>query len=552
MTEAIPPALNCHPATDIAMSDASKSRLQRWPPRLIFDDDTGHLMVCPSPITPEAAARPVTELADTQVDLFSQCLHSNSVGWIINELDPRCRGGLLDTELPPEFLSSISDKLRRGIDQRFPFIRDIEDLKALGVDYLGLLTDEAHRLGKWFFAAVRMNDAHVNDEERFWYGRSRFKREHPELLLGAGTSCGAYPDWRFDWSFNHARPEVGDYFCDIIETTVLNYDVDGIELDFGRASPFFKDGEIIQNIPTMTDLVRRVRGLLDRIGARTGRKLRLMARSGPSVGRGLEVGLDVAAWIREGLVDVLVAMSPGYLYSEADVRGHVELAAGTDVLIYGGIEPATYGQCIEGVDERMDMCRAVAANAYAEGARGMYLFNYRQHRTDRAGQYLPQELEGLCQFGDPTTLQGRNKTFFATGGAWKAQTELPHQLPRKLGIAGRFSDSRHCVLLKVADDLETQRAAGALRRVQLRVRLQDLGEARSRVRCEVNGRPLDFARFRQVGREVYACDNPPVRQGDNSVLFLLDGIVAPDPWPVLSLVEIAVAYDSTQEAQATD
>ena len=534
------------------MPDARKAQQRLWPPRLIFDDDTGHLMVCPTPITPEAAARPVTELADTQVDLFSQCLHSNSVGWIVSDLDPRCRGGLLDTELPPEFLGSISDKLRRAIDQRYQFIRNIEDLKALGVDYLALLAAEAHRLGKWFFAAVRMNDAHANDEERFWYARSRFKREHPELLLGAGTSCGAYPDWRFDWSFNHARSEVADYFCDIIEKTILNYDVDGIELDFGRASPFFKDGEVFRNIPTMTGFVRRVRALLDRIGERTGRRLRLMARTGPGVGRSLEVGLDVEAWIREGLVDVLVAMSPGYLYSEADLRGHVELAAGTDVLVYGGIEPATYGQCVEGVGERMDMCRAVAANAYAEGAKGMYLFNYRQHRTERAGQYLPQELEGLCQFGDPATLQGRNKTFFATGGAWKAQTELPHQLPRKLGIAGRFSDSRHRILLKVADDLEAQSEAGAPGRIQLRVKLQDLGDARSRVMCEVNGQPLDFARFRRVGQEVYACDNPPVRQGDNSVLLLLDGIVAPDPWPVLSLVEIAIAHEGTQEAAGTD
>ena len=109
------------------------------------------------------------------------------------------------------------------------------------------------------YASFRMNDAHACDEARGWYGRSRQKTERPDLLLGSPVPAGVHgADWSFSWRWNYAKAEVRERFLGLFDETLTRYDFDGLELDFSRAPPFFRAGEIIENIPTLTQFMRDV------------------------------------------------------------------------------------------------------------------------------------------------------------------------------------------------------------------------------------------------------------------------------------------------------
>ena len=63
-----------------------------------------------------------------------------------------------------------------------------DSTKALldqGVDIVELLAARAHERGMQFWPALRMNDIHEDDTERFGAFRSTFKKEHQELLIGS-------------------------------------------------------------------------------------------------------------------------------------------------------------------------------------------------------------------------------------------------------------------------------------------------------------------------------------------------------------------------------
>ena len=62
-----------------------------------------------------------------------------------------------------------------------------------GHDLLKIYIDRARELELGMFASFRMNDAHVNLEDRGWYGRSVQKLERTDLLLGHPVWWGGRP-----------------------------------------------------------------------------------------------------------------------------------------------------------------------------------------------------------------------------------------------------------------------------------------------------------------------------------------------------------------------
>ena len=57
----------------------------------------------------------------------------------------------------------------------------------------------------------------------------------------------------------------------------------------------------------MTDFIRRIRQRLDEVGAQRGKHLDLLVRVPPTLYDSQRIGLDVEAWIGEGLVDIVAA-----------------------------------------------------------------------------------------------------------------------------------------------------------------------------------------------------------------------------------------------------
>ena len=171
-------------------------------------------------------------------------------------------------------------------------------------DYLQALNDRARSRGLDFFASLRMNDCHESPVWKSMDTLSRYRKEHPQFLLGDAVHPG------FSTGFDFAHAPVRERRYRIVEELATCYQLDGIELDFLRHPAYFKPDEAYRNRHLITGLVRRVRALLDRHKEETGRRVRLAVRVATPVEISLRMGLDLETWIREGLPDLVIAATP--------------------------------------------------------------------------------------------------------------------------------------------------------------------------------------------------------------------------------------------------
>ena len=197
--------------------------------------------------------------------------------------------------------------------------------------------------------------------------------------------------------------------------------------------------------------------------------------------------------------------------------------------------------------------RAVALNAYADGATGAHIFNY-DIRSHRAGPVESQDLNEdhkqlLRDLTCPEALAARNRTYTVTDamiGTYRNYClgDPRPQLPRRLPILAFGSGPLHGLRQVVADDLVAGRAEGRIRKIELRLRMKEHDPHMGRIVCEVNGRRVGLTdrptiRNRWDDRWIVV-DDPPVVQGVNTILLALEGEQIPDPWPTLYQSEIVV------------
>ncbi len=234
-----------------------------------------------------------------------------------------------------------------------------------GIDPFAVVIPRCREKGISPWVSIRMNDTHYLDQpsriSRLWLDR-------PELRTHA----------RGGFDFSHA--EVREHYLAIIEELLDRYDVDGVELDWMRFAHHFKPHEARAKCPLLTDLMRRARKLARAASARldhpVGISVRVPAR--PEFARGL--GMDAAAWVRQGLADVLVPCStwnPSYAdvpveaWRKAigpDAPPYV-LAPGTDLWIRGA--PGRHF-----MQSGMETMRGFTASMLDHGADAVYLFNH--------------------------------------------------------------------------------------------------------------------------------------------------------------------------------
>ena len=109
---------------------------------------------------------------------------------------------------------------------------------------------------------------------------------------------------------------------------------------------------------------------------------------------------------------------------------------------------------------------------------------------------------------------------------------------------GRGAGSEHAMRLTVHDDIDGGKAEGRIVKTELRLRIEDLEDSLDRIHFEVNGEILPFTPSRTVtnsqGQQWFVFDDPPLRQGLNTILLILEGIETPDPWPSIQQCEILV------------
>ena len=332
-----------------------------------------------------------------------------------------------------------------------------------------------------FFPRVRMNSHYVLDPDHPAYGRVR--RQQPEWMLGKPGEDLPHGsvEWAVRTGLDYRLPQVRAYQLEIICECFERFDVDGVEMDYMRHPAFFRLNQGYAHRHLMTDLLRQVRRRMQAVE----RPLQLAVRVPPTLADSLRLGLDVVAWIEEGLVDIVVA-GGGFTPFVTPVGEFVEAARGTSCRIYGCIEAARY------VDP-LNM-RALAARWWAQGADGIYLYNF--------FTMSPQwNRNTAAELGDPAALARLDKRyeidstgpFSPTEGHSGAFRHATPDAPLPVVLEPGYEGAGPLLTLEVADEVEEARREGALGGGMLALRLDVLGQG-DELAVQFNGTSLDWKR----------------------------------------------------------
>jgi hypothetical protein len=298
-----------------------------------------------------------------------------------------------------------------------------------GVMPVEVYIDECHKQGMEFLAGFRMNDRHGHHPDFF----KQLCEEKPHWVLREYK-----PSWRgapqeshdYGCSLNYAVEEVREFILSIIEEAVSRFDVDGVEFNYTRLVECFPRDAAAQSCDIMTDFVRQARS---RLKQKSGRDFTLGVRVPQQLAGCLTWGLDIPAWIREGLIDFVAPGDFGFTDFNEKWEDFTSIAREHDCLVY----PQTQPKIGIGLDPKTIMTnaqyRAALTNIYAAGADGFSVQNHFFHwglfnvgtepdgkvqvHPEGFGNY-PVPLDDLAKLKDPDTLSSgeRHYTFLPLWG----------------------------------------------------------------------------------------------------------------------------------------
>lgn len=403
----------------------------------------------------------------------------------------------------------------------------VPDLLQRGTDPLRLMVEWGRKHGREVFWSLRMNDTHDGWGEPGdftadrHYAISRFRRSHPECLLGGAGRKPRYGLWT---ACNYALEPVREFVFRLIEEVCRNYDVAGVECDFLRHETFFPStaaGEPCTDAERafMTGLLRQVRALLDEVSAVRRRPLLLAVRAPDSVDLAYDLGLDLRTWMAEGLVDVL---SVSCYYRLTPWSEAVELGRRHGVPVFACLSDSRLklpsGER-DPLRRTLESMRGRALTAWQEGVSGLYAFNLFDPR---------------CPFwreaGDPDRLSRLNRVHLASargmGGSMWRVPQVHHY--RRLPVLSP-EHIPGCVIHVRGELTEVPiDAGGALdlaRGIELRMRMAEMNDP-AQVAARWNGRWLPKGEWRD-GSLRWTLAPADVRPLGNRAGLVLTGAAGP-------------------------
>jgi hypothetical protein len=496
------------PLTAARLVELRREAAQK-PRRIIFNNDGDDALIVPRawPATPESMLRLRTAgLVGSQVDSIFYCTLQGPMS-------------LHRTKVGETLTANASEDYKDGpLGEYFATRRNIiPELIAQGTDPLQVMVDFCRAHGLEVFCSMRMNDTHdgAHRPDRPYSGFSRFKRDHPECLVGSFEAQPLLGSWT---AFDFAQPAVRELVFLRLEEVCQNYDLDGIELDYLRHALLFKSvawgGQASQaERDMMTDLIRRIRAMTQAEGMKKGKPLLVSIRVPDSLEYCRAVGLDVEKWLAEGLVDMLTVTCYFQLNPwEYSARlGHTY-----GVPVYAGLSESRVragmatGWPQEAQRNSALFYRGYALQAWQSGVDGVYMFNY-----------FDPAAPGWRDLGDPQGLRGLDKVYFMSPrgdgspgscvrGGETFRTTSTLSIDRPLGLPANQPQK---MTLVMAEDLPGAEQRKLRAEMVCRLWVKDLA-AGDRVDVVMNGRLLEKVKASAESLD-YRIEPAAVQNGDN-------------------------------------
>ncbi len=411
--------------------------------------------------------------------------------WPTNQ--PFSIAGFLDMRTTPVRGSQVDSVFYCPISSGFGFLsadipsadlmlRDLGTVKSLAgkknvlQNFLDMGTDPVHEVVTWcrtngleVFVSLRVNDTHDQETDQAQVGPpyaypgnalfSPFKIRHPEYLMGSCSNRPPYCSWS---AVDFTHEAVRERFFEMCRDVCAHYDIDGLDLDFFRHMQLFKSvawggTASDEERALLTALMRRVRAAAEAEGKKRGRPILLSVRVPDSVPFCRDAGIDLEAWLQEGLLD-MVATS-GY-WRHHPWQYTAELCRRYNVKCYASLDESRLGKAVAPALGRQTAAtyRARAMAARRAGLDGVLYFNL----------FSPYEVKAFMQ-GNLERLRLEDKSYFVSyrgrqSGAEryvkgaKRHFELPElsvHAPAKLGPG-----EARAFPVWIGDDVATLSAAG--------------------------------------------------------------------------------------------
>ncbi len=300
-----------------------------------------------------------------------------------------------------------------------------------GFDPLAAAVACAHDAGLSLYPQVRMEGEQWPPYHRAYGGPGQFQRLHPEWRCRTASGGAAR-------HLSQAYPQVRAAYVSLFREWVEQYQADGVCIVFCRSWPYVLYEEpVVQSFLSehgmdprrldrfdlrvlehqsrfVTGLLRQTRAMLDQVGQAQGRRLSAcyvvpgdtaLPANCPDLGAfgpPLAHGLDVGAWVREGLVDHLVVHLERVGAADGSdsapvVQAYADLVCGRATRLYADLYP------------RRQSARSMlvrAQSCYRAGADGLCFWDCQDRATRLSGWAMhrrlghPDPLAAYARFAD--------------------------------------------------------------------------------------------------------------------------------------------------------
>lgn len=248
------------------------------------------------------------------------------------------------------------------------------NLNALGIDIFKVLGDAFKGMGINYWLSVRVNPADGTKDADTSLLSSYYNNNPGARRVLHGSTVN--PD--YSNTYNFADEGVRTNLLKLINEALSKYDMYGLELDFQRDIWLWKVGKEFVGVEILNDLMRSVDALVSQYEEIYAHPIKVSVRVASNVETNFDFGLDVMAWVSEGIVDrVTPSGKPGIIDNDIPVRLWDSLLTPYNVELAPAVEPGMMiGNLSKAVPQTLETYAASASNIFAQGGDKVYMSNH--------------------------------------------------------------------------------------------------------------------------------------------------------------------------------